>query len=237
MRSRRHKRFHQGIDHRPKSTDWSGIVKLFAVVGGVVTLAKGITVDPGPSSIAPVQRPPPPGPSPSWPVYAFGGAAAAPFIYHGAKGIYNRLEAVALPAAQPPPSPHQPQLISSTALMSKAPIGDAADDLAQQFVATLEESLRRLFPNYSSSTAPAWSPPADSQLQRIAPHPSVGAIIGKRGSGKSAFGYRMLELQRDRVACYVVGPSSLRKHLPGWIGIVQDVADVPSNAVVLVDEA
>jgi uridine kinase len=51
--------------------------------------------------------------------------------------------------------------------------------------------------------------------------PAVVLILGKRGSGKSALAYRLLELFRYQVASYVVGASDhARKRLPDWIGIV-----------------
>ena len=117
------------------------------------------------------------------------------------------------------------------------PASQATEDWASPIMARLIEQWHDVRVSSQDSAPPAWSPPADSKWQRLAPHPSVGAIVGRRGGGKSALGYRLLELQRDRAACYVVGPPSLRKLLPDWIGVVQDMTDVPSNAVVLIDEA
>lgn len=68
-------------------------------------------------------------------------------------------------------------------------------------------------------------------------HPSTVAILGRRGAGKSATAYRLLELLRDRAAPCVVGPESLKRLLPEWIGVVATLDEAPSNTVVLVDEA
>ncbi len=69
-------------------------------------------------------------------------------------------------------------------------------------------------------------------------HPSVVLILGKRGSGKSALAYRLLELLRYIGQSYVVGvPSSARNLIPDWIGIVATLEDLPPKSVALIDEA
>ena len=68
--------------------------------------------------------------------------------------------------------------------------------------------------------------------------PSEVLILGKRGSGKSALGYRLLELFRYQLTPYVVGvPTEARRLLPEWIGIVPSIEDLPHKCVALVDEA
>ncbi len=63
-------------------------------------------------------------------------------------------------------------------------------------------------------------------------------MLGKRGSGKSALGYRLLELFRNQAAAYVVGiPPTARKLLPEWIGYADRLEDVPPKAVILLDES
>ena len=83
-----------------------------------------------------------------------------------------------------------------------------------------------------------WTPPRDDRWLTLAPQPSVALVLGKRGSGKTALGYRLLEMNRDRAAPYVVGvPAAVRKLLPEWIGVMDRLDDVPEASVVLLDEA
>lgn len=78
----------------------------------------------------------------------------------------------------------------------------------------------------------------DAAWRQKITHPSVVMILGKRGSGKSALGYRLLELFRYVASPYVVGvPSFARRLLPDWIGIAPTLEDVPQKAIALVDEA
>jgi len=67
---------------------------------------------------------------------------------------------------------------------------------------------------------------------------SVVVIVGKRGSGKSALAYRLLELFRYHLTPYVVGtPAEARRHLPHWIGMAPTLDDLPPRSIALVDEA
>lgn len=79
----------------------------------------------------------------------------------------------------------------------------------------------------------------DARLRSIVMHPSIVLILGKRGSGKSAIGYRILELFRYALTPYVVGvPSeSAGRYLPDWIGIVPSLEDLPRRSIALIDEA
>ncbi len=69
--------------------------------------------------------------------------------------------------------------------------------------------------------------------------PSVTLILGKRGSGKSAFGYRVLEEAHGRgLPCYVMGlPPSKRPLLPEWIYLVEDPRELGEDSAVFCDEA
>ncbi len=73
---------------------------------------------------------------------------------------------------------------------------------------------------------------------RLIPHPSIVIILGGRGKGKSALGYRLLEHFRWTATPYVIGlPQDARKYLPDWIGMAATLEEVPPKAIVLVDEA
>ena len=90
----------------------------------------------------------------------------------------------------------------------------------------------------STSLTAAWTPPSDIQLLRVIRHPCVVVIIGKRGAGKSTLGFRILELSHSGKECYLVGfPSAARKLLPSYIGFVDQLDQVPKDAVALIDES
>ncbi len=79
---------------------------------------------------------------------------------------------------------------------------------------------------------------SDARWRSVIIHPSVVLVLGKRGSGKSALGYRLLELCRYVAKPFVVGvPSSARSLLPDWIGIAPTLEDLPAKSIALVDEA
>jgi hypothetical protein len=61
-------------------------------------------------------------------------------------------------------------------------------------------------------------------------------IFGKRGSGKSSLGFRILENihSKSKRRCFVFGIS--QEILPSWIRTISDVEKVPRGGVVLIDE-
>ena len=78
----------------------------------------------------------------------------------------------------------------------------------------------------------------DARWREALTHPAVVLILGKRGSGKSALAYRLLELFRYRLTPYVVGvPDQARRLLPDWMGMAPSLDAVPPKSIVLVDEA
>ena len=88
------------------------------------------------------------------------------------------------------------------------------------------------------------SPTVDVQLVEsqkwlgVIPHPSVVVILGRRGSGKTALGHRLLELSRFRSLPYVLGMSQQAiKDLPEWLGVINTPDEAPMGATILVDEA
>jgi len=76
-----------------------------------------------------------------------------------------------------------------------------------------------------------------SKWLRLIPHPSIVLILGKRGGGKSALGYRLLEHLRWTASPYVVAlTKDTQKLLPAYIGMAAGLEDVPPKSIVLVDE-
>jgi len=61
-------------------------------------------------------------------------------------------------------------------------------------------------------------------------------INGKRGSGKTALGMKMLEMfnKKTKRKCYVMGYENTK--LPRWMKKVDDIEKIPNNAVTLIDE-
>jgi len=73
---------------------------------------------------------------------------------------------------------------------------------------------------------------------RVIRPPSVVLIVGKRGSGKSALAYWLMEQFKYSRAPYIVGaPSEARKLLPDWIGLVPSLEDLPTQSIAVMDEA
>lgn len=67
---------------------------------------------------------------------------------------------------------------------------------------------------------------------------SVVLVIGKSGSGKSAFGYFLLEIFQHRASCYVINlPKHVHHLLPPGIGVYPSLEDAPLDSVLLMDEA
>jgi len=64
----------------------------------------------------------------------------------------------------------------------------------------------------------------------------IALIFGKRGSGKSALGFRLLENAHSETGreCFVLGVS--QSSMPEWIKPVESIEDAPQGSIVLVDE-
>lgn len=78
----------------------------------------------------------------------------------------------------------------------------------------------------------------DSKWLKVVSHPSVVVILGQRGRGKSALGYRLLELFRYTATPYVLGlPSKAAGLLPEWMGVAEELEHIPNDSVVFIDEA
>jgi hypothetical protein len=76
----------------------------------------------------------------------------------------------------------------------------------------------------------------DTFHSKLLKYSLIMLINGKRGSGKTALGMRLLELFRKKTKrkSYILGYDSTK--LPGWIKKSEAIEDVPNNAIVLVDE-
>ena len=202
---------------------WGDAIKLGGIGFAIVLAAQARRSGRADSSIAPVQQGLP------WASYLMGGAAAAPLAWKAGESALHYLDN--LPPPETPtlstpvvPQGLQPPRVSPWIFTPPAPVTE---------------------PDSPTPTLPAESDPPvrlfpveREEWLRAVPHPSVAAIVGGRGGGKTAAGYWILEVARDHAAPYVVGlPEAARKFLPDSIGAVDRLEDVPTNAVALIDEA
>lgn len=71
----------------------------------------------------------------------------------------------------------------------------------------------------------------------VAKNPStIGIILGARGTGKSAFGLKLLENLHVNSKKNFYAMGFKRKDMPQWIDIVEDVSSIKPNSYVLIDE-
>lgn len=65
---------------------------------------------------------------------------------------------------------------------------------------------------------------------------TIGIILGARGSGKSAFGMRLLEniYSKTKRKCCAIG--FRKEDLPTWIEAADDIKQIPNGSFVLIDE-
>jgi hypothetical protein len=72
--------------------------------------------------------------------------------------------------------------------------------------------------------------------QRLHNESIIALIFGKRGSGKSALGFRLLENIHRKTGrkCHVLGVG--QSFMPKWISPIKNIEEAPAGSVVLVDE-
>lgn len=64
----------------------------------------------------------------------------------------------------------------------------------------------------------------------------IGIILGSRGSGKTAFGIKLLEniYAKNKSKCYALGFN--KNEMPSWIDVATEISEIENNSFVLVDE-
>ncbi|MBU0893946.1 MAG: hypothetical protein KKF48_01825 [Nanoarchaeota archaeon] len=64
----------------------------------------------------------------------------------------------------------------------------------------------------------------------------IGIIIGARGSGKTAFGVKLLEniYSKHKEKCFAIGFNP--NEFPSWIKVVSDISELENDSWVLIDE-
>jgi len=72
--------------------------------------------------------------------------------------------------------------------------------------------------------------------RRLASESLIIAIAGRRGSGKSGLGFRIMENvhAKTKRPCFVLGVK--QSALPSWITEINDLKDVKNKGIVLIDE-
>src|SRR3989344_5336831 len=64
----------------------------------------------------------------------------------------------------------------------------------------------------------------------------IGIVLGSRGSGKTAFGIKLLENihSKCKKKCYAMGFKE--EEMPSWINIIFQISEIENNSFVLIDE-
>ncbi|MFA5992755.1 MAG: zonular occludens toxin domain-containing protein [Candidatus Pacearchaeota archaeon] len=64
----------------------------------------------------------------------------------------------------------------------------------------------------------------------------IGIIVGARGTGKTAFGMKLLEniYAKNKKKCFAMGFDE--NELPSWIKSISDISEVENNSIILIDE-
>ena len=101
----------------------------------------------------------------------------------------------------------QAQLERERVARTQAALQSALQSISLKFSSPVTQSTKALpSPDLQTIEAGKWL--------KLIHHPSIVVILGGRGKGKSALGYRLLEYLRWTASCYVVGlPEGARKLL------------------------
>src|SRR3989338_3424020 len=64
----------------------------------------------------------------------------------------------------------------------------------------------------------------------------IGIVLGSRGSGKTAFGVKLLENihVKSKKKCYAIGFKE--EEMPSWINVISQISEIENDSFVLVDE-
>jgi len=86
------------------------------------------------------------------------------------------------------------------------------------------------------------APDSSFTWKQAFPFPGVVVVMGDRGSGKTATAYWIMEQWRkdsgERTAGAVYkAPRKLAKDLPDWVSAPQLIANLPRDAICIIDEA
>lgn len=131
--------------------------------------------------------------------------------------------------------------LASLGLLPDAVLSDMAKQfkpVSQQTTAPPAQAQTAIMPSSIKKPSPDPQTLEADEWLRLIVHPTIVLILGKRGSGKSALGYRLLEHLRYTANPYVIGLSKeARTLLPDWIEMAASLEEVPPKAIVLVDEA
>ena len=103
-------------------------------------------------------------------------------------------------------------------------------------VLTLFDALEFKSDSLMSTTSEVSEP--DIRWLDLIIHPSIVLILGGKGSGKTAVGFRFLEIFKNKLEPYVIAlPKQCENLLPDWIGIRNSLEEVPPGSISLLDEA
>ena len=86
------------------------------------------------------------------------------------------------------------------------------------------------------------APDKKFSFKQAFPHPGVDLVLGQRGSGKTAFGFWLMEQIYNQTNGAIGGailkaPAGVKKLLPSWVATPNRIKGIPTDSVVIIDEA